>query len=198
MEYLESNKYLPLVLGGDPTIGIYGYTDASVGTGPKGRSVVANAMKLNPLAGAISPTSHATSLVHLSSFESELDGAVELSKKAQRIKNILEELRIKFQPMMNLYSDNEAMVEFIKGKGVAKGVRHMELRMWYIREQFRKGGMLFTHMSGKTIPVDHLTKLATAEDHRIFCHEILGLGLLDEKEIMQLELMMNSKKQVHH
>jgi len=84
---------------------------------------------------------------------------------------------------MHLFSDNEAMVEFVKGNGVAKGVRHVELRMWYIREQYQKGGMLFEHMKGTDIPVDHLTKLATVQDHVIFCTDIMGLGLLDPDEL---------------
>ena len=182
MEYLVCTKMLPLVLGGDAELGIDGYHDASLGTAPKGRSVVAGAVKLNPDSGAVCVSTTATSNVYLSSFESELDGGVRTANKAKGVRNMLEELLLKFRKVIHMYSDNEAMVNFVKGEGVAKGVRHMELRMWYIREEYKKGGMLFTHMSGKAMPVDHATKLASVHDHRVYCRDTMGLNLLDPDE----------------
>jgi hypothetical protein len=57
-----------------------------------------------------------------------------------------------------LYSDNEAIINFVKGEGMAKGVRRMELRMWFTREQYKQGEFVFEHMSGKEIPADKLPK----------------------------------------
>ena len=77
-----------------------------------------------------------------------------------------------------LYSDNQAMINFVKGEGVAKGVRHMELRMWYVREQYQKGQIILDYMPGEIIPTDKLTKLGTVMEHEIFRDNILGLKLL--------------------
>jgi hypothetical protein len=71
------------------------------------------------------------------------------------------------------------MVRFVHGEGVAKGVRHMELRMWYVRERYKKGNVLVEWMTGKKIPADKLTKLGTREEHEGFTRDIMGLSLLE-------------------
>jgi hypothetical protein len=71
------------------------------------------------------------------------------------------------------------MIEFIKGNGVAKGVRHIELRMWFTREKYQRGNILLEHMPGKILPADKLTKLGNIEEHRSFVRTIMGHELLD-------------------
>ena len=78
-----------------------------------------------------------------------------------------------------MWSDNKAMVNFIHGEGVAKGVRHMELRMWYVRERYKEGNVVVDWMTGEEIPADKLTKLGTRETHEKFTRDVLGLSLLD-------------------
>ena len=63
LSYLYYSSELPLVLGGSVTLDLNGYTDASLGTAPKGRSVIANINKLNPDSGAVTAKCSATSLV---------------------------------------------------------------------------------------------------------------------------------------
>jgi hypothetical protein len=182
--YLYQSRDLPLVLGGSSKIEINAYTDASVGTGMNGRSVIGHLAKLNSQAGAIYAKSTATQGVHLSSFESELDGTASCMKTVSRIKNILTELCQEFEQFSKLFSDNEAMIKFVKGEGVAKGVRHMELRMWFIREKYKHGDIILEFMEGVRMPADKLTKLGNKASHAAFRREILGLGLLDWAESM--------------
>ena len=152
LEYLYATIDLPLVLGGKYKTQLISYTDASLGTGPKGRSIIGSITKLNDYAGAISATSTATTNVYLSSFESELDGLTNTFKSSNRIRNRLTEMQIEFENLRQVYTDNEAMKNFVIGDGIAKGVRHMELRMWYTREIYNKGDINLTYMSGKAIP----------------------------------------------
>ena len=70
------------------------------------------------------------------------------------------------------------MIEFVQGKGVAKGVRHMELRMWYVREKYMQGNIALDYMEGTVIPADKLTKLGNTVSHKKFTEDILGLRLL--------------------
>jgi hypothetical protein len=100
-------------------------------------------------------------------------------KHIRRVKNILTELGIILQSVPILWSDNQAMIRFVHGEGVAKGVRHMELRMWYAREQYNSGGIVLDYMSGETIPTDKLTKLGCKASHNVFTRNIMGLKLLD-------------------
>jgi hypothetical protein len=178
VSYLYNTKELPLVLGGSPILKLTGYTDASLGTGPKSKSILGSIVKMNEDAGAIASKATAGQCVSLSSFEAELDGTARLMKIIARINNILQEMSIIHEYPSQLYSDNQAMINFVKGEGVAKGVRHMELRMWYVREQYQKGQIILDYMPGEIIPTDKLTKLGTVTEHEIFRDNILGLKLL--------------------
>ena len=180
MEYLNHTVNLPLVLGGKYTTSIISYTDASLGTGPKGRSIIGSIHKLNEKAGAISASATATTNVYLSSFESELDGLTNTFKGSQRVKHRLDELQLAFEKLRNIYTDNEALIKFVTGNGLSKGVRHIELRMWYTRELFQQGDINLQHMPGTQIPTNLLTKLGTASQHREFVVDIMGLQLLDD------------------
>jgi hypothetical protein len=116
----------------------------------------------------------------------EWDGATKASQAAFSVKNLLTELRQVFKPVIQLYSDNEALVDFMNSEGKSKGMRHTELQMWSLREQVKKGDIILTHMSGAEIPVDLMTKPGTKRNHRIFMRKILGLDLLDSKEVQDL------------
>jgi hypothetical protein len=181
LQYLYQSKELPLVLAGSGEVKVTAFTDASVGTAAKGRSVVGHLIKLGGDAGAIYSRSTATAGVHLSSFEAELDGVSSALKTVSRLTNILTELQQHFAAKAVLYSDNKAMIEFIKGEGVAKGVRHMELRMWFIREKYQQGGVDIEYMEGVKLPADKLTKLGNKKSHAEFRAHILGLKLLADK-----------------
>jgi hypothetical protein len=184
LTYAGQTAHLPLVLGGtistNHSINLVGYSDASLGTAPKGRSTTGHLIKLSEQSGAIVAKAKTTTCVVTSSFESELDGAASAFKGIQRIRNILQELEIPFPETQILYSDNKAMVDFIKGNGIAKGVRHMELRMWYLRDRVQRGNMQVVHTDGATLPADKLTKLADRTAHRSFTFNIMGLSLLGD------------------
>jgi len=176
--YLYQSRDLPLVLGGSGELQITAYTDASLGTAGKGRSVIGHLVKLHPDAGAIFARSTATQTVHLSSFEAELDGLFTALKSVSRVKNILTELGMAFTQVSNVFSDNKAMIDFVHGAGVAKGVRHMELRMWYVREKYKCGDVFLDYCEGVHIPSDKLTKLGSRSSHGKFRVDIMGLRLL--------------------
>jgi len=74
IQYLYTTKYIPLVLGGEKPIEILGYSDASLGTGPKCRSVLSQVVRLQSDSGAIHAKTKASSMVYMNVFEAELDG----------------------------------------------------------------------------------------------------------------------------
>lgn len=179
--YLVTTIDLPLVLGGVDDICITSYSDASLGTGPKGRSVTGQIVKLGEHSGAIFGKSSAGQSVKLSSFEAELDGVTNAMKSITRIDNILNEMGITHSDLSKLFSDNKAMISFVHGNSVAKNVRHMEARMWYTREQYSKGRVDLSYMPGVDIPADKLTKLGCVEEHRMFALNIMGANLVGFK-----------------
>ena len=182
-KYLYNTKDLPLVLGGHEEVQLIGYTDASYATAPKCRSISGHLIRLGNQAGAIVAKAKASTSVVLSSFEAELDGTANAIKSIARIDNILTELGMRTSSQPMLWGDNKAMIEFVNGKGVAKGVRHMELRKYYIREKILKGDVTMDHMSGEVLTADKLTKLSDRGNHWKFAKDIMGLGLLPETEI---------------
>ena len=50
----------------------------------------------------------------------------------------MNQIKVKTKDIPTSFNDNEAMIDFVKGDSVAKGVRHMEMRMWYTREKYEK------------------------------------------------------------
>jgi hypothetical protein len=72
------------------------------------------------------------------------------------------------------------MINFVHGEGVARGVRHMELRMWYVREMYQRGDFELLHMASEVLPADKLTKLGNTEEHHQFTRAIMGLELLKD------------------
>ena len=176
--YLVNTKDMPLVLGGSPDIKVDVYIDASHATAPKSRSITGICAKLNPNSGAISAKSGAQTTNKLSSWESELDGTTTGFKTCARVSNILVELNIKTTKQPCLWNDNKAMIDFVKGDGVAKGVRHMELRMWYTKQEYQMGKSDLEYMMGTKLPADKLTKLGCVTSHRVYATDIQGLNLL--------------------
>ena len=107
-----------------------------------------------------------------------LNGVTRGLKANSRTVNILKELRMVLNKVPHLWSDNLAMVKFVQGEGVAKGIRHVELRMWYVRERYKDGTVVIDWMTGQEIPADKLTKLGTREEHEVFTWNIMGHALL--------------------
>lgn len=176
--YLHTTRNLPLVLGGTSETEIHVTHDCSLGTGPKGRSITGITAKLNKDSGAVTAKAYAQNNTALSSFEGELDGVTDNFKKGTMIANLLDDISIHRQSQIKSWNDNLPVINFVKGNGVVKGVRHMERRMWYTREQFSKGTIAFGYVGTNENTSDKLTKLGTVNDHRNFVTDIMGLLLL--------------------
>ncbi len=188
LAYLLHTKNLPLVLGGkcetESAVDIIGYSDASLGTGTKGRSIKAHMFKLGTESGAITAKCGNSTSVYTSSFEAELDGVVTGMKTAARLMNILDEIGVvNYGRVSTLYNDNLAMIKFIQGEGLAKGIRHVELRMFYAREKYLEGNILVKYMKSENLPADQMTKLGSKHSFLQFRKLILGLGLLTEEQL---------------
>ncbi len=178
LRYLYSSRSLPLVLGGCYPMEVTCYSDASYGTGTKGRSIVGYFIRLSSNSGSILAKSRCTNSVVLSSFEAELYAANEALKSIIYIENILQELNIDTDNNTVLYVDNLAMCDFINGNGSLKGSKHIDLRQYFIKERVMKGLLTVLHMSGVLLPADKLTKLVDVDSYRIFVDNIMGILLL--------------------
>ncbi len=66
------------------------------------------------------------------------------------VSNVLTELGISTSGRPRLFNDNEPNINFVKGKSIVKGARHMELRMWYNRDEYNSGKFELNHMDGNS------------------------------------------------
>ena len=160
---------LPLVLGGTSPLSLFGWTDASLGTGPRRRSVLGNISALGPTSGAIQAKATTSTATCLSCFEAELDGLTTMLKTLLRLRHILRELLPDFPTQSHIFSDNEALVNFINSDTpFTKGVRHVEMRQYFTRDTLLKGEFKLEHIKGT--------------EHQQFTRQILGLSLLDSTD----------------
>ncbi len=42
-----------------------------------------------------------------------------------------------YSKVATVTNDNQAVISFVRGDCVTKGIRHVELRMYYVREKYR-------------------------------------------------------------
>jgi hypothetical protein len=158
VSYLHETRHKPLVLGGSTKPRVIAESDASLGCGPRLRSVIAWLVKLSEESGAIVAKSKATLSVLLSSFDAKLDAAASAVKTIAWLCNILTELGQECDGVPLLRCDNEAMISFVEGRAVAKNARHIELRKWYLKEAFALNRVRCEHTPGTRLHCDQLTK----------------------------------------
>ena len=172
---------MPLVLGGTEDMRYHSFVDSSHATGPHYRGVNGIVSKASMESGAIHAKATAKSINTLSSMETELEGKTTAFKEANKLINIGKELGIRFIDSPIIYNDNEASINFVKGNNVAKGVRHMKMREWYVKEEFKMGIAELEHMFGHDdrFVADGCTKvLGTIKETQRHARAIMGLRLL--------------------
>jgi hypothetical protein len=178
--YLHTTMDYPLILGGQGAILLNAFSDASLGTGRKLRSIVCEIVKMDEDAksGAISVKAGAIPDVSLSSFEAELEGQTRTVKTLRAIGNFLDDLDIvdRIKPSM-MYNDNEPALKFINRDGGAKGARHMQMRLWYVRLELMKGDINAKFIAGKELIADKLTKPTPRPEFEKFVRDVMGWRL---------------------
>jgi hypothetical protein len=181
IRYLGQTKDVPLVLGGHEAAQITTLSDCSLGTGPKGRSVIAYGTRMSEKSGFIAVKVKATQYMALSSFEGEINGYFESFRTSAKFANIAKELSYPVEPMRVIVGDNEKAIQFIRGEAEGKGIRHALRRFSYMREEFLKGSIDLIWQSGKELVVDAMTKIVDVESFKRFRGDVLGHGLLNGK-----------------
>jgi hypothetical protein len=180
IKYLLQTIDVPLVLGGLERPQLHTYSDASLATGPKMKSVIAYGSRMCENSGFISCKVTSTPRMALSSFEGEINGYFESFKSSAREKNIASELGYEIDSVRVIIGDNEKGIQFIKSEAEGKGIRHAEKRFSYMREEMQLGDIDLQWRSGETLVVDSLTKPKDITSFIKFRRDILGHGLLEE------------------
>jgi hypothetical protein len=206
LEFLAATKDIPLVLGGRGKFEVVTQTDASHGTGPKCRGIIAEFTRISEGAGAVNAKATATDTIHLSSFEVEgmgtiqaydeqeivakkikgfdLQGTTNAFKTTARVVNELTELEypVAGDYPRTILGDNEKAITFIRSETEGKNVRHADLRLWYVRGQIRHSRVDYRWHQGTLLNVNAMTKVVNLQEQARFTWDIMGHALLGVKE----------------
>jgi hypothetical protein len=178
--YLLHTKDIPLVIGGVSEPKIYASSDASLSTGPKGKSIIGSLIRLNPKSGAIRGKSKAMLSVALSSFEGEVAGLFESFRHSARLQNFWAEIDGLRDSLLDRHieSDNNAAVNWICGRADGSGIKHAVMKYYYMQDEYNKGGVVVQWVEGTKMVCDAMTKAVPRKAFESFRHDIQGLGLL--------------------
>ncbi len=141
-------------------------------------------IKLARTAGSIWAASKACQCVILNIFEGELEGAAKCLQHIQTFKNVLHQLQVPFDTPV-LHGDNMAAIEFIQGRGEPKEARHIQLRLWFLREHYQAHEHVFEYTPGAILQANFLTKLGNDREHNAFAIAMLGLSLIGITDIKE-------------
>jgi len=187
VEYLHTTKDVPLILGGKDddksVLKLVGITDASVGTAPKGRSVIGNMLRIGNVSGCVWCKSTKSNYVHTSSYESELEGILSVIKACLWIRNIIVELGIPAGVSILIKNDNQKAIEFCKGLASARNTKHMDLVIYKIIEYVKSGQVDIEYEPGEELLADKLTKVTDINGFKSVVHDMLGLTLVNHEII---------------
>ncbi len=84
-----------------------------------------------------------------------------------------------YSKVATVTNDNQAVISFVRGDCVAQGIRHVELRMYYVREKYQEGNIIIDYEAGESLAVDQMTKVGTQDKFNKFRKDVLGLELWD-------------------
>jgi len=90
--------------------------------------------------GAISWKSVKQSVIAASTMEAEFVACFEVTVQANRLQNFISGLGVvkNISKPLKIYCDNFATVFFYKSDKYSKGAKHMELKYFVVKEEFRK------------------------------------------------------------
>jgi hypothetical protein len=180
LAYLFHTADLPLVLGGEPPLIVEVESDFSLGTGPKRRGILGYWARLSPKGGAVMAKCHTTLMTVTNVFQGELDGHVHAVKCLLAIENLLEQLGLLAFGESLAYTDNVPVQQYVVGDASVKLTKHMEIRLWFARDQHNAGKYSVKYRKSKDLTADMLTKIVNASQYVTLRAEMMGLWLVPE------------------
>jgi len=110
--------------------------------------------------GAISWKSAKQLVIAASTMEAEFVACFEATVQANWLRNFISGLGVvdSIAKPLKIYCDNSAAVFFSKNDKYSKGVKHMELKYFVVKEEVQKHRVLIKHISTELMIADPLTK----------------------------------------
>ena len=103
-----------------------------------------------------------STMVCLSTAESEYVAAVQAAKSAIWIHEMVSELQGFQLPPIQMYEDNQACIRMVSNPVISGHNRHFSMRMWWLRQQVEDRVVVFRYVPSEAQLADILTKVLPA------------------------------------
>ena len=133
------------------------YVDAAWSNAPKSRSRFGYLVCIYGC--PVMWSTKVTTMVCLSTAESEYIAATQAMKSALWLSNMLAELQHTRPSPVAMYEDNQACIRMATNPVVSARNRHFSMRMWWLRQQVEEGLLQFSHVATENQLADIFTKV---------------------------------------
>ncbi len=106
----------------------------------------------------VSWASRKASYTTLSVCSSELGAAVEATKATMHHRDVLRDMGVEMKEPTTIWCDNQAVVRITQSDVISARLRHIRIRIAWLREQVRAGHVVFKWISTKDQLADIFTK----------------------------------------
>jgi len=163
--YLCNSADRALLLGGYGAVELFGYCDAAYISTGNSKSRLGSCLFLNYDCGAISSISRNDTTVSHSSTEAEIKAIDMISREIVSVRAQLEFLGYEQKKPTKICVDNRSAIEICKTLKVRSAVKHINVRINYIRELINARVIELVFVPSKYNVADVLTKALARLDH---------------------------------
>ena len=150
-----------------------GYSDADwAGNSNDRKSIGGYCFYLNN--SLISYMSKKQKTIALSTAESETHAAVQATKEAIWLRNILEELSFKQEKPTIIHCDNQAAIALSKNPEYHSRSKHVDIQYHFLRQHVDMKTVNLNFVASECMAADGLTKALTRYKHHRFCNFMQG------------------------
>ena len=182
LKFIIQEKNVPLILGGAGPISYHGMCDCSLGTGPKGRSIINWCGFLNELSGAVASYTQSTHFAVVNISHGETESMVKLTHLLLYIRNVAYELALDQRvspPPVRVLGDNMASINWVHGGPTSTLSRHLDARIMAVRRYEETGDALYDHIPTNLNTADAGTKVLGPSFYGPHSRNIQGHRLVD-------------------
>ena len=194
VQYLIQTKMYPLLLGGPGPVDAYGYSDGSLHTGSKMRSVGSYFVFASALGGAIQSNTFETKYQVLNVMHVELDAITQLANALMYVTHAGQELNSHSPITRRIYTDSEAAQSHCLNNSASKKSKHMELRLQTVQSYQEDDRIDVIHVAGEDNCADQGSKSLDPDTNLRHMVVILGHRMMPGKGIEGVQVYVPTAK----
>lgn len=175
LRYLKGSESFHLIFRGAATdkFTLHGFSDADwAGSTTDRKSVGGHCFYLND--SLISHMSKKQRTVALSTAESEINAAMQATKEAMWLRNILHELGFNQNQATTIYCDNQAAIALSHNPEYHARSKHVDIHYHFLRFHVEAQTVELKFIRSEDMAADGLTKALTRYKHNRFCDFLQG------------------------